>query len=265
MSDKVVVLIRNTGGKGGGHGGAWKVAFADFMTSMMAFFLVMWLLSALSSKQKAEISQYFKTHQFTIFPSGKPAIPEAKIKKDDGGNVLVQTTQQTMDANSLKALMTLMIESKFPSMKDNLVIHIKDDVVRLEIADSLKNPLFDPGSAELKPELKRLVQETTQLLKFFDNKLSIEGHTDSTISASPDRDNWSLSLQRTVNTQKEFISNGIYSNRFIYLVGFADNKPLKVKDKEKIISPDKNRRVTILIFCSEQLKAIEKFLLPEMK
>lgn len=260
MGDRVLVLIRNSGGKGKAHGGAWKVAFADFMTSMMAFFLVMWLLSTLSASTRAEIANYIKTKPFTLFPSGKPAVPKAKVMKEDGGNVLVDSPQ-LMDNNSVNSLLMLMIDDKFITIKKNLTVASKDEVVRIELADTAHQPLFEKGSAELTDTAKKVVREVALLLQDFDNKIAVEGHADASQSKTFDMDNWNLSTQRANNTLKVLTENGISPKRIFYSAGYSDTKPLSGSNAEE----EKNRRVTVLVFCVERMKSIEKYMMPDSK
>lgn len=261
MGDRILVLIRNAGGKGKAHGGAWKVAFADFMTSMMAFFLVMWLLASLSQSKREEIATYFKEHKFTIFPTGKPAVPKAKVIKEDGGNVLVDASHM-LDTNSVNSLLMLMIDDQFGNLKNkNLTVATKDEVVRIELADSADQPLFESGSAELTNVTKKVLEEVAKLLEDFDNKVAIEGHTDAIKGKNLDTDNWNLSLQRAFNTQKELTDKGILPSRILYIVGYADKRTLPGTEPESA----KNRRVSILVFCVERLKSIQKYLMPDNK
>jgi chemotaxis protein MotB len=261
MGDRILVLIRNAGGKGKAHGGAWKVAFADFMTAMMAFFLVMWLLASVSPSKREAVANYLKNYKFSIFPSGKPVVPKAKVIKEDGGNVLVDAPHM-LDTNAMNSLLMLMIDDQFSNLKNkNLTVATKDEVVRIELADSSNQAMFESGSSDLSETTKKILKEVAKLLQDFDNKIAIEGHTDASKSKTLDSDNWNLSLQRAFNAQKELTENGIPPARMLYIVGYADKRNLPDIEPES----DKNRRVSVLVFCAERLKSLEKYIMPENK
>src|ERR1043165_1829840 len=211
---------------GGHHGGAWKVAYADFVTAMMAFFLVMWLVTAVSKEQRAAIFDYFKNLSMEPGNSTKPApgqmgpggastspinlgggldAPKTSLQKTDkiGATVMTETAKpidlktdeqksaeaaellKQLEQKQLDALMQDLKEAINKSQalkpfKDQLLLDITPEGLRIQILDAQNRPMFDLGSSRLKGYTNDLLKEVTGYLRTVPNRLSVTGHTDTT-------------------------------------------------------------------------------------
>ncbi len=233
-------------GKGGHHGGSWKVALADFMTAMFALFLVMWLVN-LKPEQKEGVAYYFKNYSVIKPNSGTPSIVKmkydsGKAKKDtEGTKKYEKMTEQDMEKLQKN------IEKQFRDTPDVLKNNIKfektDEGLRINLIDTTGNPLFEVGSNDLTAEGKRLIGIVGFEMRTYSTPVVIEGHTDSLKYAGQKYTNWELSTERALSARRELEKVGFSSDYIEKITGFADTKPLVDGDKAN----PQNRRISILV------------------
>ncbi len=235
---------------GGGHGGSWKVAYADFVTAMMAFFLLLWLITMVSPEKKAKVSHYFR--YFSVFEKtgttlldmnkaappvvGSSPIPE--LISEDEVKGITQATAQFHEKMSEE------IKSRLSDFKDQITMELFDGGIRLELIDMEGHPMFPSGGNELTPEGKKILQVITENLQKSKAKIAIEGHTDAKGFATGRSSNWELSTERASAARKELEKNGLGSDRIVRIAGLAATQPLI---KENPLDP-RNRRISILLF-----------------
>lgn len=248
--------------KGGGHhGGAWKVAYADFVTAMMAFFLLMWLLNATTEDQRKGIADYFN-----------PTIPISRISGGgsdglNGSSIFTEQTYahmgigatqtssvrppsgETEDSNEavIAAEMAALEQSLLENdgqLSEHLTVKLSPEGIVLELVDSEDTPLFAVGRSNATPLLDSLLDIVGASLDTFENKIKIVGHTDNRqFRDRADYDNWNLSADRA-NTARQILSrNGIQRGRILEVAGKADTDPLIPEDP----SAAQNRRISIVI------------------
>jgi chemotaxis protein MotB len=242
----------------GAHGGSWKVAYADFVTAMMAFFLLMWLLNMTSEEKRVVLAMYFR--HFSLFEKGgKSFMHEGGTRpagKTFGGDEVVETGEYsggiTNDELATKLLTT--VDQSIQVGRDQLLIAVTEEGVRIQIVDSRENPIFPTGSAQLTETAKKLVKSVASVLKNFPNEIAVEGHTDSSPSKNEQTSNWELSVARASSARRELEIGGINPARIARVVGFADRSPLMPELPQDI----RNRRISILFLKNKRIKPAEK-------
>jgi chemotaxis protein MotB len=250
MADKskTVIVKKIKKGHEGGHGGSWKVAYADFVTAMMAFFLLMWLLAMVSPEKRASVSEYFK--QFSLFEkSGKSFMQESsQIFTKPGGEVKT-TTQEfgkgagELSAEQFKNRLKKAIDEKMQGLKEHLMVDTVEGGVRIQLVDTEGKPMFRPGSAELSASAKEILSFVADNIRDMPNKIAVEGHTDASPLKTEKYSNWELSTERASSARRGLESVGIDSNKIARVVGFADTE-LLYKDKP---TDSRNRRISIIL------------------
>lgn len=250
MSDekpKKIIIKRVKKGHGGHHGGGWKVAFADFMTGMMAFFLLMWLLSMVSPEKKAVVSLYFK--HFTLFEKGGQSFmeeggPEVSKGQPAAGRDMLNSEGKAagITPEEITGMLLDQIEKKLSDEKSNIIVDITKNGIRIQIIDTEGKAAFPPGSAQLTDLGKKILKAVAEMTRGLPNKVVIEGHTDSSPARGEQASNWELSAARACAARRELETNGIAAKRIDRVVGFADTAPL-VPDKPE---DPRNRRISII-------------------
>jgi len=223
------------------HGGAWKVAFADFMTSMFALFLVLWIISSTSASQKEAIAQYFQNP--TIFKSGSSSPMDmggdnTPQKKQDAGTIAKNEEEDKMAALDS----ALAADSTLKSLGKQFQTRMTDKGLEIEISDAAGLGTFQLGSAQINPAMHQALAELGKALGALDNKLVIAGHTDS-YAYSNGYSNWQLSADRANSVREYLSSHGIDASRVNSVIGNGDREPKNTTDP---YAPE-NRRVTLLV------------------
>jgi chemotaxis protein MotB len=267
-----IIIKRITAGGHGHHGGAWKVAYADFVTAMMAFFLLLWLLNSTPSDKLQGIAQYFEptvglSGQKGIgFEGGKSQNTKDGISsydKESGvkygvmskGDIvsspekgLTVTTEEvenerfTLVEGELKKV--IMSDGDLAQFQDNISFEITPEGLMIKITDQEKYPMFKAGSADLSIFTKNILSKIVGLIQYSPNFLQIAGHTDSNTSAvTAEYSNWELSVDRANQARRYMVGQGIPKEQIARVVGKADSDPL---DPENPGSP-RNRRITITL------------------
>jgi chemotaxis protein MotB len=259
------------------HGGAWKIAYADFVTAMMAFFLLMWLLGSTSEGDKKGLSDYFQSPLKVAMQGGTGAGASQSVI-NGGGNDLTQTAGQSkrgdgaeskarklsgdlakaarakQDAQKLAQLsakISAVISSnpKLAEFSDQIKLSITPDGLQIQIVDDQKRPMFDSGSASVKPYMRDILQEIGMALADVDNKISLDGHTDQSAYGSGARgySNWELSADRANASRRELVAAGMPDGKVARVMGLASSILL---DEENPRSPS-NRRISITVMTRE--------------
>ena len=247
-SDRPIIIIKKVKGHAAHHGGAWKVAYADFVTAMMALFLVLWILGNSNSKEKAVIAHYFR--EPGVFTGSRGVIPRGGEDKLGAG--IIQAPSMEVLRAALKDGFSGLKE--LVGAEDQVPITITEDGMLIEIIDKDKQAFFELSSAIIKPTMRKILELIVKEIKGTPNKLVISGHTD----ARPYHDdsfysNWELSSARALNTRHILQQLGLPSERFEQVTGYADRK-LRVPDNPL---SSENRRISILIkkLSKEPMKA----------
>lgn len=263
------------------HGGAWKIAYADFVTAMMAFFLLMWLLGSTTKGELMGIADFFQTPLQVALFGGKGAGDSTSILQG-GGQDLSRTAGQVMqgdveeqrrrismraalneldktpvkspvssaaEAQPLLALKSSLEQSllnnpAFADFGNQIRLAITQDGLEIVLLDEQSRPMFDTGSAVLAPYAASLLRQIAATLAPLPNKIIISGHTDSAPyrGSSPQYSNWELSADRALSARRELVQAGLAQNRFSKIIGHADSQ---------LIDPDplhpSNRRISIMV------------------
>jgi chemotaxis protein MotB len=255
---------------GGHHGGAWKIAYADFVTAMMAFFLLMWLLGSTSKFEKQGIEDYFNTPLSSLL-GGNEGTAAARPSVVEGGGRDISDSRpgvgkkseteptpptpaaptvsatDTARLEQLKAKLSALIEQTpaLKAFKDQIRISITNEGLRIEIVDSQNRPMFASGSSKLQPYAVTILTQIGAALNDVDNRISIAGHTDAVpYTAGPEGySNWELSSERANAARRALVAGGMHDEKLLQVRGLADVLPL---DKNVVDQPV-NRRISILI------------------
>jgi chemotaxis protein MotB len=266
----IIVRRKKSDHHEGHHGGAWKIAYADFVTAMMAFFLLMWLLGSTSKYDKEGISQYFNTPLSALF-SGTETSPGTRQNIVQGGGRDISDTRPGIGAmtqpsppisqavrpqladddaqrlQELKQKLTSLIEHvpALNAYKDQIRISITAEGLRIEIVDSQKRPMFGLGSTQPQPYAVTILTEIGAALNDVDNHISIAGHTDDVQYGGGERGytNWELSSERANAARRALVSGGLRLEKVLQVRGLADVLPLQGNDP----SAPTNRRISILV------------------
>lgn len=251
------------------HGGAWKVAYADFVTAMMALFMVLWLLTQADVKLRSQIAQYFRDPG--VLPGGsvvsedenpahmrEPNVVERDVVLMHSGELRKQQERMREDAAQEQqrleeqaqaleqAIRALAIDDEaVRKLQDQVIVEVRDSGLSIQVMDKAgdRQLLFDLSSAELKPPLVKLLQKIAAVLGELPNPVQVGGHTDARPYApGSDKTNWELSFERADAARRVLESNGLRAKQVTRVLAFADSDPLKPDDP----LADENRRLSIL-------------------
>lgn len=231
---------------GGHHGGAWKVAYADFVTAMMALFLLLWLVGSSSQRSKSAIAGYFRNDPIAI-----PGEPSPGVGILPGSEGLLGGAENAADSVSLVQAQRLLqdqlndSESALAGLSDQVLVTMTEEGLEIEIVDKANNVLFDPGSSELKPAARQILAEITRTVSELDNRLIIGGHTDSRPYAAGGRgySNWELSTERANRARRVMVDSGLPETHLATVAGYAETRPREGKNA----ADPANRRISITV------------------
>ena len=280
MENNQPIIIKRVKRFGGGHhGGAWKIAFADFATAMMAFFLVLWLLSTATPEQKIAIAGYFKD-PIGFSESGTPYIidlggsPELAPEKTINPEVQSEPTPDTsiqLDKDAVESMaeqvqkdrLNLVLQElqnkveenpQLQKFKDQILFEITQDGLRIQIMDAENRPMFDLGSARLQPYFEDILLAMADTIKAVPNKISISGHTDAKpYAGTGDYGNWELSANRANAARRALVAGGYPDAQVARVVGYASSS---LFDRENPLNPV-NRRIDIIVLTKKAQRTIE--------
>ncbi|MCI1191462.1 flagellar motor protein MotB [Calidifontimicrobium sp. SYSU G02091] len=268
-----IIIKRVKKGGHAAHGGAWKIAYADFVTAMMAFFLLMWLLGSTTEGDRKGIADYFNSPlKIALLSSGSGAGDASHVIKG-GGQDLTRTTGQVKRGDiaapratvNLQALKEEQIRAerarleelrekvqrqiaanpRLASLAAQIRLDMTRDGLRIQIVDEQNRPMFASGSAVVQPYMRELLREIGGVLAEVPNRLTLEGHTDATPFAGGERgySNWELSSDRANASRRELIAGGLPEDRVLRVQGLAASVPL---DNQDPLLPQ-NRRISIIV------------------
>lgn len=254
-----IIIKKKKSGHGGHHGGAWKVAYADFVTALMAFFLVMWLLAAVAPEKRALVAEYMKNYSIfaesgssfmtgTSQPLNEKAVefkptPKGTARGSGGGGL----TQEEMVKKMKQA-----VEEKLASVKNQVTVDITEGGVRVQITDTEGGMMFPSGSAELTEKAKEILRIVSENIKTVPNRIAIEGHTDAAPFKSAEKTNWELSTARASAARRVLEEDGIDSSRVARVVGYADQELLAPENPKD----PRNRRISIILLNEKLLPPV---------
>jgi chemotaxis protein MotB len=240
-----IIIIKKKGGHGGHHGGAWKVAYADFVTAMMSLFIVLWLLSSSKPVQEA-VGGYFRDPSGTSDKKGTTMQGTAEnfvLTKDDMPKLKDQLEQQIRKMND------------FEKLKSHIEMTLTAEGLRIELSESAAGTFFDSGSPKLNGDGRELLITLAQELGKLPNSLSIEGHTDSKPYAGTGTySNWELSTDRANAARRLMQANGLGADRVTQVRGFADQR---LRKPDNPLDPS-NRRISLIVQYTPVTKEEEK-------
>lgn len=237
---QTIIIRRVKKVAGGHHGGAWKIAYADFVTAMMAFFLLMWLLANTDQEMKDNLQEAFDKYK-VFTSSGESPVPSQEIRKTKAQDGDMQAGPDTTERLG-RDLKLDKFESGEPSGRLRIESH--DLGVRVEIMDIDKqNPMFKIGEAQLTPKAMDSLRWLADRLNILPYKIIIEGHTDATSFSGNKKTNIHLSTLRALEARDALSKWGVNKDRFLKVIGHGSNKPL-IKNN---IYDSRNRRITVTI------------------
>lgn len=259
LSGKSEIIIKKVKSRDyeGYHGGSWKVAYADFVTALMAFFLLMWLLAMVSPERRAALAEYFSN--FSIFEKAgsalqsgeKDSLPPSgptKAELNEPGATAPPVNPaflpQVQAGEQLKSRLREDIESLLGNLKDQVLVDSFENGVRVQVIDKEGSLMFPLGSATLSGNAIKALTVVAERLKTLDNKIAIEGHTDALTYPTSQYTNWELSTARASAARQELERLGIRQERLLRIAGFAAVEPL-IRDDA---TDPRNRRISILIY-----------------
>jgi len=271
-----IIVKRIKKGGHGHHGGAWKIAYADFVTAMMAFFLLMWLLGSTTEGDKKGIADYFNSPLKISMMGGSGSGDSSSIIKGGGSDLSrsggqvkngeVEAKKRSLNLQALKAEQkraemaklkaikekvedVLASNPKLAAMKSQIQLDMTADGLRIQIVDEQNRAMFDSGSAYVKPYMRDLLREIGSVLAEVPNRLTLEGHTDAQPFAAGDRgySNWELSSDRANASRRELVSGGLPDEHVLRVQGLASSYLIEPADPA---SPA-NRRISIIVMNRE--------------
>ncbi len=282
-----IVIKRIKKVAGGHHGGAWKIAYADFVTAMMAFFLLMWLLGSTAKGDLVGIAEYFKTPLKVALMGGSGSGDSSSIIKG-GGQDLTRTEGQVKKGEipaekkiinlkaakqeflrleakkeidqlrQLKKNIEAAIENnkKLEKFKNQILLDLTTEGLRIQIVDEKNRPMFQSGSAQLEDYTRDILREIGKTLNEMPNKVSLSGHTDAQpFGARGGRySNWELSADRANASRRELISGGLVDDKIVRVVGLSS---AVLFDKEEPLNPI-NRRISIIVMNKKAEEAAQQ-------
>ena len=229
-----IIIIKRKAAHAGHHGGAWKVAYADFVTAMMALFIVLWLMNASKQVQEA-VGGYFKDPRGTAKVVGT---------NKNGAGDYVALKKEDMQKLKEELLQSIHHLDPLNKLKDQIEITITQEGLRIELMESAKGTFFELGSTQPTPALKELLQVLAQELGKLPNKISIEGHTDAKpFSGTRAYDNWDLSSERANEARRMMQAEGVRQDQISQVRGFADQR-LRLPQQPEDPS---NRRISLIV------------------
>ena len=271
-SQRPIIVKRVKKAAHGHHGGAWKIAYADFVTAMMAFFLLMWLLGSTTRADLQGISDYFKTplkvslmggsaagDTTSIVKGGGPDLVKADGQQKHGDSAsgrkisdlkeaeqeLARRDKQVLHELKLKIETAIAASPTLSQFKNQLLIDLTSEGLRIQIVDEQNRPMFAIGSAQLQPYTRQILHEIGKVLNDVPNRISLSGHTDATPYSGGEGgySNWELSSDRGNAVRRELIYGGMDDKRIARVVGLSSSVLLDANDPFNPV----NRRVSVIV------------------
>lgn len=245
------------------HGGAWKIAYADYMTAMMSFFLIMWILSLIPRDDLTGIAEYFRMPLMTAIKGGpnidtsSSVIPGASPSPVPSKHPLTQPPvesargqelrRDTQRLEDLKADLEALIDTNpvLQEFRPQLLLDMTPDGLRIQIVDRQNRPMFATGRAQVQPYMRDVLRELGPVLNKLPNSITISGHTDALQYASGERlySNWELSADRANAARQELIAGGMFESKIKQILGLSSSVNLIKDDPNAAV----NRRISIVV------------------
>jgi len=271
-STRPIIIKRKKVVAGGAHGGAWKIAYADFVTAMMAFFLLMWLLGSTAKGDLQGIAEFFQ-NPLKVSSQGGAGSGDATSVLQGGGKDLTRQSGQVKRGDveakkstsfskeaqaefrrkeqerleSLKADIEKMIEQspQLAQFKKQMLLDITSEGLRIQIVDEQNRPMFDSSSADLKPYTRDILRQIGKALNGVSNRISLAGHTDAAQFSGGDKgfSNWELSANRANASRRELVQGGMDDSKVLRVVGLASTVLFDKNDPLNSV----NRRISIVV------------------
>ena len=272
----IVIVKRLKKGGGGHHGGAWKVAYADFVTAMMAFFMVMWLVASVNKEQRAAMFDYFQNPSMQEGKSvkaapgqmgpggastsvinlgggldapkmaakeGKEVGKDAKGDADEAKRLAEQAERAKLETLKQQLEKAIELSEKLRPFKDQLLLDITSEGLRIQIVDAQNRPMFDLGSSQLKSYTQDILKELSTYLNSVPNHLSLSGHTDTTPYSRTGYSNWDLSADRANAARRSLERAGLMQDKIARVVGLSSSVLFDKGNPRNAI----NRRISIIV------------------
>nr|WP_236589678.1 flagellar motor protein MotB [Ramlibacter aurantiacus] len=268
----IIIKRVKKGGHGAHHGGAWKIAYADFVTAMMAFFLLMWLLGSTAQGDLQGIADYFQSPLKVAMSGGSGSGDSSSVIKG-GGPQLTRTTgnvrrgeidaeRRSYNLQALKAEVRSADERRMAeirgridkvldtnpalgALRNQLRMQLTPDGLRVQIVDDQGRPMFDTGSARVNPHMRELLRSLGRVLQDADSRVVLSGHTDASLYAGGERgySNWELSADRANASRRELVAGGLGEDRMVRVMGLGSSVPFEASDPLSA----SNRRISLLV------------------
>jgi chemotaxis protein MotB len=267
-----IIIKRVKKVEGGHHGGAWKIAYADFVTAMMAFFLLMWLIGSTAEGDRKGIAEYFQT-PLRVALAGGSGSGDASSILDGGGEDLTRSAGQVRRADEPAKRQTINLQAaraelrrqeaerlqglkrrfeeaivndqKLAQFKNQIRLEITAEGLQVTVVDEQNRAMFDTGGAALKDYTREVMRAIGGLLNDVENAISVAGHTDAAQYALGERgySNWELSADRANASRRELVAGGMKENKILRVVGLGSSLPL---DPGNPLNP-MNRRISLVV------------------
>ncbi len=279
----IIVVKRIKKVTGGHHGGAWKIAYADFVTAMMAFFLLMWLLGSTSKGDLNGIAEYFSNPLKVSMQGGSGSGDSSSVLQGGGkdltrkeGQIKKGTNESENKTYNIKAAQAELERLEFERLKNlkgklesaiengpllrqfkkQILLDITSEGLRVQIVDEQNRPMFALASAALQPYTKEILHEIGKVLNDVPNKVSLSGHTDATPYSNGEKSysNWELSADRANTSRRELVAGGMAEGKVLRVVGLSSAVPF---DRDNPLNPI-NRRISIIVMNKKTEEAAAK-------
>ncbi|MBS1809326.1 MAG: OmpA family protein [Acidobacteria bacterium] len=245
--------IKKVAGHGGHHGGSWKVAYADFVTAMMALFLVLWLLSQADTKLKESVANYFRNPGVFASQAGGILAGPKKVSQDPSAEATSEQNMFNEAASKLKK--ELSTRPEFKGDKDRIKVEITDEGLRIQIIDKADRVTFESGSAVLDQSARQVLAEIAKAICELPNPIAIGGHTDKNLFPQGSTyTNWELSADRANAARRLLENTCVKPDQIRRVVGYADTELLYPNQP---LSPA-NRRINITVLRMHQPSTIKE-------
>lgn len=280
-STRPIIIKRKKVVAGGAHGGAWKIAYADFVTAMMAFFLLMWLLGSTAKGDLSGIAEFFQNPMKVAMQGGSGAgdatsvlqgggkdlsrqagqVKRGDIATEKKSSITKETTaefrrKEQQSLEQLKSEIEKMIAEspQLAQFKKQMLLDITSEGLRIQIVDEQNRPMFDSSSADLKPYTREILRQIGKALNSVGNRISLAGHTDAASFAGGDKgfSNWELSSNRANASRRELVVGGMDDSKVLRVVGLASTVLFDKNDPLNSV----NRRISIVVLNQKTEQAI---------
>ncbi len=254
------------------HGGSWKIALADFMTALMALFLVMWILSISSEESKQQVAEYFSTPLMVALAGGDKSTASTSAIKGGGADpahaegeqMRIDLRRQTRPSDIRRHFYNIQERIKraveadpiLKELADQLRFDITREGLRIQVVDSEQRPMFELGSDKVASYMERLLRTLTPIINEVPNELTLSGHTDSLPYAGGERgySNWELSADRANASRKVMLDAGLDTGKLLLVTGVADRIPMDDVESDDPM----NRRITLVLHTQESAEFIKR-------